>query len=87
VTRWSTIPGEARHGRSVRAEHVRDDDLVGTAVGITADGALVGDAAGSDHTVVADVHHSLRFLAPLRVIRSSSGAKTFRGRGVGRRGR
>jgi BirA family biotin operon repressor/biotin-[acetyl-CoA-carboxylase] ligase len=46
-------------GRSVRVEHVRDADLVGTAVGITADGALVvRDDAGTDHTVVAaDVHH------------------------------
>jgi BirA family biotin operon repressor/biotin-[acetyl-CoA-carboxylase] ligase len=46
-------------GRSVRVEHVRDDDLVGTAVDLTADGALVvRDAAGTDHTVVAaDVHH------------------------------
>ena len=46
-------------GRTVRVEHVRDADLVGTAVGVTADGALVvRDAAGSDHTVVAaDVHH------------------------------
>ena len=46
-------------GRTVRVEHVRDADLVGTAVGVTTDGALVvRDAAGSDHTVVAaDVHH------------------------------
>ena len=46
-------------GRSVRVEHVRDADLVGTAVGITAAGALVvRDDAGTDHTVVAaDVHH------------------------------
>ena len=46
-------------GRSVRVEHVRDADLVGTAVGITDDGALVvRDDAGTDHTVVAaDVHH------------------------------
>jgi BirA family transcriptional regulator, biotin operon repressor / biotin---[acetyl-CoA-carboxylase] ligase len=46
-------------GRSVRVEHVRDADLVGTAVGITAEGALVvRDDVGTDHTVVAaDVHH------------------------------
>jgi BirA family transcriptional regulator, biotin operon repressor / biotin---[acetyl-CoA-carboxylase] ligase len=46
-------------GRSVRVEHVRDADLVGTAVGITDDGALVvRDDTGADHTVVAaDVHH------------------------------
>ena len=46
-------------GRSVRVEHVRDADLVGTAVGITDDGALVvRDDAGTDHIVVAaDVHH------------------------------
>jgi BirA family biotin operon repressor/biotin-[acetyl-CoA-carboxylase] ligase len=46
-------------GRAVRVEHVRDDDLVGTAVGVTDDGALiVRDDAGTDHTVVAaDVHH------------------------------
>ncbi len=46
-------------GRTVRVEHVRGDDLVGTAVGLTDDGALVvRDDAGTDHTVVAaDVHH------------------------------
>jgi len=46
-------------GRVVRVEHVRGDDLVGTAVGITDDGALVvRDDGGTDHTVVAaDVHH------------------------------
>jgi BirA family biotin operon repressor/biotin-[acetyl-CoA-carboxylase] ligase len=46
-------------GRSVRVEHVRDDDVVGTAVGLTDDGALVvRDEHGTDHTVVAaDVHH------------------------------
>jgi BirA family biotin operon repressor/biotin-[acetyl-CoA-carboxylase] ligase len=46
-------------GRTVRVEHVRDADLVGTAVDLTADGALVvRDAAGRHHTVVAaDVHH------------------------------
>jgi len=45
--------------RTVRVEHVRDADLVGTAVGITDDGALVvRDDAGTDHTVVAaDVVH------------------------------
>ncbi|HEY3671976.1 MAG TPA: biotin--[acetyl-CoA-carboxylase] ligase [Acidimicrobiia bacterium] len=48
-------------GRSVRVEHVhdRDRDLVGTAVGITDDGALVvRGEQGIDHPVVAaDVHH------------------------------
>ncbi|HLM16756.1 MAG TPA: biotin--[acetyl-CoA-carboxylase] ligase [Acidimicrobiia bacterium] len=46
-------------GRNVRVEHVRDADFVGTAVGITPEGALVvRDAAGNDHTVVAaDIHH------------------------------
>lgn len=46
-------------GRAVRVQHVRGDDLVGTAVGITDDGALiVRDDAGTEHTVVAaDVHH------------------------------
>ena len=46
-------------GRTVRVEHVRGDDVVGTAVGVTDAGALVvRDAQGHDHTVVAaDVHH------------------------------
>jgi len=46
-------------GRTVRVQHVRDDDLVGTAIGVTDDGALlVRDDAGTDHTVVAaDVVH------------------------------
>jgi len=46
-------------GRTVRVQHVRDDDLVGTAVGVTDDGALiVRDDTGTDHTVVAaDVVH------------------------------
>lgn len=46
-------------GRSVRVEYMRDADLVGTAVGVTDDGALVvRDDHGTDHTVVAaDVHH------------------------------
>jgi BirA family biotin operon repressor/biotin-[acetyl-CoA-carboxylase] ligase len=46
-------------GRAVRVEHVRGDVLVGTAVAVTDDGALVvRDEAGTDHTVVAaDVHH------------------------------
>ena len=43
----------------MRVEHVRDADLVGTAVGVTDDGALVvRDDAGTDHTVIAaDVVH------------------------------
>jgi biotin-(acetyl-CoA carboxylase) ligase len=38
---------------------VRGDDVVGTAIGVTDDGALVvRDGRGVDHTVVAaDVHH------------------------------
>jgi BirA family biotin operon repressor/biotin-[acetyl-CoA-carboxylase] ligase len=46
-------------GRTVRVQHVRGDDLVGTAVAVTEDGALiVRDDVGTDHTVVAaDVHH------------------------------
>lgn len=46
-------------GRAVRVQHVRGDELVGAAVGITDDGALiVRDDAGTEHTVVAaDVHH------------------------------
>ena len=46
-------------GRTVRVQHVRDEDLVGIAVGVTDDGALVvRDDAGTDHTVVAaDVVH------------------------------
>jgi BirA family transcriptional regulator, biotin operon repressor / biotin---[acetyl-CoA-carboxylase] ligase len=46
-------------GRAVRVEHVRGDDLLGTAVGVTDDGALVvRDDGGRDHVVVAaDVHH------------------------------
>lgn len=46
-------------GRAVRVEHLRGDDVVGTAVGVTDDGALVvRDDQGQDHTVVAaDVHH------------------------------
>jgi BirA family biotin operon repressor/biotin-[acetyl-CoA-carboxylase] ligase len=46
-------------GRTVRVEPVRGDDLVGTAVGVTDDGALVvRDDDGIDHTIVAaDVHH------------------------------
>ena len=46
-------------GRSVRVEHMREGDLLGTAVAVTDDGALVvRDEHGADHTVVAaDVHH------------------------------
>jgi BirA family biotin operon repressor/biotin-[acetyl-CoA-carboxylase] ligase len=68
-TRLATV------GRTVRVEHVRGDDLVGTAIGLTDDGALVvRDDHGTDHTVVAaDVHH-------LRE------PKRSRGRGAGRRG-
>ena len=46
-------------GRRVRVEPVRGDTLVGTAVAVTDDGALVvRDDAGTDHTVVAaDVLH------------------------------
>jgi BirA family biotin operon repressor/biotin-[acetyl-CoA-carboxylase] ligase len=46
-------------GRTVRVEPVRGDELVGTAVAVADDGALVvRDGAGTDHTVVAaDVHH------------------------------
>jgi BirA family biotin operon repressor/biotin-[acetyl-CoA-carboxylase] ligase len=46
-------------GRAVRVHQVRGDDLVGTAVGLDDDGALVvRDAKGDDHTVVAaDVVH------------------------------
>jgi BirA family biotin operon repressor/biotin-[acetyl-CoA-carboxylase] ligase len=46
-------------GRTVRVEPVRGDALVGTAVAVADDGALVvRDDAGTDHTVVAaDVHH------------------------------
>jgi BirA family biotin operon repressor/biotin-[acetyl-CoA-carboxylase] ligase len=46
-------------GRAVRVHHVRGDDVVGTAIGVTDDGALVvRDGRGVDHTVVAaDVHH------------------------------
>jgi len=49
----------ATSGRRVRVHHVRDDDVIGIAVGITDDGALVvRDDTGTDHTVVAaDVHH------------------------------
>jgi len=46
-------------GRVVRVHHLRGADLVGTAIGVTDDGALVvRDDSGTDHTVVAgDVHH------------------------------
>ena len=46
-------------GRTVRVEPVRGDAVVGTAVAVTDDGALVvRDERGEDHTVVAaDVHH------------------------------
>ncbi len=46
-------------GRRVRVRPVRGDDLVGTATGVTDDGALeVRDDAGVDHTVTtADVVH------------------------------
>jgi BirA family biotin operon repressor/biotin-[acetyl-CoA-carboxylase] ligase len=46
-------------GRAVRVQPVRGDDLLGTAVAVTDDGALVvRDDQGRDHTVVAaDVHH------------------------------
>jgi BirA family biotin operon repressor/biotin-[acetyl-CoA-carboxylase] ligase len=46
-------------GRRVRVEPIRGDDLVGTAVAVTGDGALVvRDDGGVDHTVVAaDVVH------------------------------
>jgi BirA family biotin operon repressor/biotin-[acetyl-CoA-carboxylase] ligase len=46
-------------GRAVRVHHLRGDDLVGTAIGVTDGGALVvRDGRGDDHTVVAaDVHH------------------------------
>jgi BirA family biotin operon repressor/biotin-[acetyl-CoA-carboxylase] ligase len=46
-------------GRAVRVEHLRDGVVVGTAVGVTDDGALiVRDDTGTEHTVVAaDVHH------------------------------
>jgi BirA family biotin operon repressor/biotin-[acetyl-CoA-carboxylase] ligase len=46
-------------GRRVRVQPVRGDDLVGTAVALTDDGALVvRDDQGVEHTVVAaDVHH------------------------------
>ena len=46
-------------GRTVRVEHVRGDDVVGSAIGVTDAGALVvRDDAGVEHTVIAaDVHH------------------------------
>jgi BirA family biotin operon repressor/biotin-[acetyl-CoA-carboxylase] ligase len=46
-------------GREVRVEHVRGDDVLGSAVGITDAGALVvRDDSGAEHTVTAaDVHH------------------------------
>jgi BirA family biotin operon repressor/biotin-[acetyl-CoA-carboxylase] ligase len=46
-------------GRSVRVQPVRGDDLLGTAIAVTDDGALVvRDDRGRDHTVVAaDVIH------------------------------
>jgi BirA family biotin operon repressor/biotin-[acetyl-CoA-carboxylase] ligase len=48
-------------GRAVRVHHLRGDDLVGTAIGVTDDGALVvRDGRGDDHTVVAADVHPLR---------------------------
>jgi BirA family biotin operon repressor/biotin-[acetyl-CoA-carboxylase] ligase len=46
-------------GRRVLVQHVRDDDVEGTATAVTHDGALVvRDDAGTEHTVLAaDVHH------------------------------
>jgi len=46
-------------GRRVRVHQINGDDLVGTAVGVVDDGALVvRDDAGHEHTVVAgDVLH------------------------------
>jgi BirA family biotin operon repressor/biotin-[acetyl-CoA-carboxylase] ligase len=46
-------------GRFVRVHHLLGDDLVGTAIGVTGDGALVvRDDSGTDHAVVSgDVHH------------------------------
>jgi BirA family transcriptional regulator, biotin operon repressor / biotin---[acetyl-CoA-carboxylase] ligase len=46
-------------GRDVRVQHLRGDDLVGTAVAVTGDGALVvRDDTGTDHVVVTgDVLH------------------------------
>jgi BirA family transcriptional regulator, biotin operon repressor / biotin---[acetyl-CoA-carboxylase] ligase len=46
-------------GRTVRVEPVRGEALVGTAVAVADDGALVvRDDTGTEHTVVAaDVHH------------------------------
>jgi BirA family biotin operon repressor/biotin-[acetyl-CoA-carboxylase] ligase len=46
-------------GRRVRVHQVRGDDLEGTAIAVTDDGALVvRDDAGTEHIVVAaDVHH------------------------------
>jgi BirA family biotin operon repressor/biotin-[acetyl-CoA-carboxylase] ligase len=46
-------------GRTVRVQHLRDADLVGTAIGVSDDGALVVRTDdGAEHTVVAaDVVH------------------------------
>ena len=60
-TRWSasTGPGWRPSGGACASKRVRGDDLVGVAVGVTDDGALVvRDDAGTDHTVTAaDVVH------------------------------
>ena len=61
ATRWSTStgPGWRPSGGACASSRVRGDDLVGIAVGVTDDGALVvRDDAGTDHTVTtADVVH------------------------------
>ena len=74
----TTGRGSPRSAARVRVEHVRGDDLVGTAVDVTDDGALVvRDDAGTDHTSspATSSTSAARFGAPDVVTRRGAAPK------------